>query len=123
MENPNEELVEVTIEERLSEALQENEANLKMAAPGSEEYERRVKERDMLFKTWLELDKFKTEQPSKWRKILDGAKTVGEVMARILQIGGSLALAVGMFRLSNRSGFMSADEMKALSSVERVLVK
>lgn len=122
MEN-NEEVVNVTLEDLLSEALQENDTNLKMTAPGSEEYERLAKERDMLFKVWLDLNKQKSEQPSRWRKILDGAKTVGDVVGKILQVGGSLAIAIGMFRLSNRSGFMSADEMKALSGVERVLVK
>ena len=119
----NEEVVNVTLEDLLAEALQENDVNLKSAVPGSEEYERLAKERDMLFKVWLELNEQKSNQPSKWRKILDGAKTVGDILGKILQVGGSLALAVGMFRLSNRSGFMSADEMKALSSVERVLVK
>lgn len=119
----NEEVVNVTLEDLLAKALQENDENLSMTTPGSEEYERLAKERDMLFKVWLDLNKQKSEEPSKWRKILDGAKTVGDIIGKILQVGGSLVLAAGMFRLSNRSGFMSADEMKALSSVERVLVK
>lgn len=123
----NEEIVNVTIEELLSEALQENDANIKAVVPGSEEHERLAKERDMLYKVWLDLDRQKSTLPdkkeSKWEKILDGAKTVTDVVAKILQVGGSLAIAAGVIRLGSRDGFLSADDFKGLSMVEKLLVK
>lgn len=118
-----EEVVNVTFEDVLSDALQKNDENLKLAAPGSEEYERLTKERDMLLKAWLELMKQKTEEPSKWRKLLDiGEKVVG-IACKVVSTGFAIALPIGMFRLSNRSGFMTADEMNALKGTEKLLVK
>lgn len=118
-----EEVVNVTFEDVLSDALQKNDENLKLAAPGSEEYERLTKERDMLLKAWLELMKQKAEEPSKWRKLLDiGEKVVG-IACKVVSTGFAIALPIGMFRLGNRSGFMTADEMNALKGTERLLVK
>ena len=118
-----EEVVNVTFEDVLSDALQRNDENLKLAAPGSEEYERLTKERDMLLKAWLELMKQKAEGPSKWRKLLDiGEKVVG-IACKVVSTGFAIALPIGMFRLGNRSGFMTADEMNALKGTERLLVK
>lgn len=118
-----EEVVNVTFEDVLSDALQKNDENLKLAAPGSEEYERLTKERDMLLKAWLELMKQKAEEPSKWRKLLDiGEKVVG-IACKVVSTGFAIALPIGMFRLGNRSGFMTADEMNALKGTEKLLVK
>ncbi len=124
----NYEVVAVTFEELLSEALQENEANIKATAPGSEEHERLAKERDMLLKIWLEADKQKSDltvkdEEPKWKKILNEVKSGVDVAVKVLQVGGSLAIAIGIIRLGNREGFLSADDMKGLSMVERLLVK
>ena len=119
----NAEVVDVTIEDLLAEALQENDANLKATLPGTEEHERLAKERDMLMKVWLELNKQKSETPSIWRKILEGAKTAADILAKILSVGGSPAIAAGVIRLGRRDGYMSADDMKGLTMVERWLVK
>lgn len=118
-----EEVVNVTFEDVLSDALQRNDENLKLTAPGSEEYERLTKERDMLLKAWLELMKQKAEEPSKWRKLLDIGEKVVSIACKVVSTGFAIALPIGMFRLSNRSGFMSADEMNALKGTEKLLVK
>lgn len=124
-DNVNE--VEVTIEDLLADALQENDAAIRATLPGTEEHERLAKERDMLLKVWLDLNKQKADsnvkEESKWHKILEGAKSATDILAKVLQVGGSLAIAVGIVRLGNREGFMSADEFKGLSMVERLLVK
>lgn len=123
----NYEVVDVTFEEVLSSALQENGEYVKLAAPGTEERERLVKERDMLMKLWLELDKQKSDLEAKvepkWKKILDGVKTGADIAVKVFQVGGSLAIAIGVIKLGNRDGFLSADDFKGLSMVERLLVK
>ena len=118
---------EITFEGLLSKALQENDERIQNAAPGSEEYERLVKERDLLMKLWLEKDAQLIEMSKadvpKWRKIFDTAKSIGEVVVKVVQVGGSLAIAAGVIRLGNREGFLSADDFKGLSMAERLLVK
>ena len=118
-----EEVVNVTFEDVLSDALQRNDENLKLTAPGSEEYERLTKERDMLLKAWLERMKQQAEQPSIGTKILNVAEKVVGVACKVVSTAFAIALPIGMFRLGNRSGFMTADEMNALKGTEKLLVK
>ena len=113
----NEETVNVTFEEFLSSALQKNDENLRMTAPGSEEYERLTKERDMLAKLWLEY----MGRPSFWDKFLNSGEKVVNVVCKILGTVAGIAIPVGMIKLGNRSGFLSADEIKSLDKMERFL--
>ena len=113
----NEETVNVTIEEFLSSALQRNDEYLRLTAPGSEEYERLTKERDMLVKAWLEYMK----RPSFWDKFLDAGEKVVSIVCKILGTVAGIAFPIAMIKLGNRSGFLSADEVKNLDKLEKFL--
>lgn len=122
-----EETYQVNIEDLLSEAIVIAEEKVQEAAPGSEERERLVRERDLLFKVWLDVKRQDQEltdrKENKWRKILEGAKSVADIVGKVLQIGGSLAIAVGIVSLGHKQDYLSADDMKGLSMVEKLLVK
>ena len=121
----------VSVEDLLSEALVNANEEIAKARPGSPERVQLVQERNSLYNIWIEAQKCRSEmsegkravKDARFRKILDSIKIGIETGLRGAQIVGSLGLAIGIFRLGGRAGFLAADEMKALSLVERVLVK
>lgn len=128
MEN---EVIVVNVEDLLSAAIVDADEKVQEAAPGSEERERLAHERDLLFKVWLEVNKQSSEivekeelkKDSKFKKILEAIRTGADVVVKGLQVGGSLALAIGVVSLGHKEGFMSADDARGLSMFERLLTR
>lgn len=182
---PNEENnVVMTFEDFLSKALADNRDRILLVEVGSQEYERLIRERDLLMRLWIENNRDKNEavkneaeieisrrrieieeakieidtsrlneekeintqkieiekakieldtrkldfeeahtKESASEKILRFGRSILDGITKFAQVSGPIAFAVGIFRIANKEGYLTADGMKSLSWLEKVLTK